>query len=325
LYFTGSKAHNIAVRRIAQAHELKLSEYGLFRGRKMIAGKTEKEIYEALGLSFIAPELREDTGEVEAARAHELPHLVEPDDLRGDLQTQTKASDGVCSIEELVEAARALGLDYIAVTDHTRDLAMARGLDEKRLRQQARTIAAMNAKLRGFRILSGAEVNIRRDGTLDVDDETLAKLDVVGAAVHSYFDLSRDEMTRRVIRAMENPNVDILFHPTARQLGKRAPVDLDMDAVIAAAVRTGTVLEINAQPDRLDLSDALIRRARDAGVKLCIDSDAHNTGDLRFPRGFGVPNARRGCSAATDIINTLPVESMLAALKRRPALRRKAA
>lgn len=325
LYFTGSKAHNIAIRRIAQDRKLKLSEYGLFRGRKMIAGQTEKEIYEALGLRFIPPELREDTGEVDAARSGALPHLIDPRDLRGDLQTQTKASDGTCSIEELVEAARALDLEYIAITDHTRDLAMARGADEKKLRQQAHAIAALNAKLHGFRVLSGAEVNIRRDGTLDIRDETLATLDVVGAAVHSYFDLPRDEMTRRVIRVIENPNVDILFHPSARQLGKRAAIDIDMDAVIAAAAATGTILEINAQPDRLDLADALVRRARDAGVKMSIDSDAHNSGDLRFARLFGISVARRGWATANDIINTLPVDAMLASLKPRARVRRKAA
>ena len=242
LYFTGSKAHNIAVRRIAQDRDLKLSEYGLFRGTRMIAGATEKEIYDALDLDFIAPELREDAGEVEAAREGKLPHLVEAKDLRGDLQTQTKWSDGTSSIEELAEAARTLGLEYIAITDHTRDLAMARGSDEKKLREQVREIAHINAKLRGFRLLSGAEVNIRRDGSLDISDEMLAQLDVVGVAVHAYFDLPRDEMTRRVLRAIENPHVDILFHPNARQLGRRAAIYLDMDAVIAAAARNGTVL-----------------------------------------------------------------------------------
>lgn len=317
LYFTGSKAHNIAVRRIAQARDLKLSEYGLFRGDRMIAGATEGEIYDALDLDFIPPELREDLGEIEAARDGKLPRLVDAGDLRGDLQTQTKTTDGAASIEELVDAARALGLEYLAITDHTRDLAMARGLDEKRLREQAREIAHLNAKLRRFRVLSGAEVNIRRDGSLDVSEEVLAELDVVGAAVHTYFDLGRDEMTRRVIRAIENPNVDILFHPNARQLGSRPPIDVDMDAVIAAAARTGTILEINAQPERLDLTDAQVRRARDAGVKLAIDSDAHNVGDLRFPRAYGVFVARRGWATRADIVNTLTVERMLAALKPR--------
>ncbi len=324
LYFTGSKSHNIAVRRIAQDRDMKLSEYGLFRGARRIAGATEREIYDALGLEFIPPDLREDTGEVEAAREGKLPHLIAMNDLRGDLHTQTKWTDGTASIDELAEAARGLGLEYIAITDHTRDLAMARGSDEKKLREQIAAIAHLNAKLRGFRVLTGAEVNIRRDGSLDVADELLARLDVVGVAVHSYFDLSRAEMTRRVIRAMENPNVDILFHPNARQLGRRAAIDLDMDAVIATAVRTGTILEIDAQPERLDLPDAQVRRARDAGVKLAIDSDAHNPGDLRFPRLYGVSVARRGWARRTDVVNAMPLERMLALLKpRRPVAPRK--
>ena len=323
LYFTGSKSHNIALRRIAQDRKLKLSEYGLFRGKRMIAGATEKEIYDALDLEFIAPELREDTGEVEAARQGRLPHLVEAKDVRGDLQTQTKWTDGTCSVEELAQAARILGLEYIAITDHTRDLAMARGSDEKKLREQLREIAHVNAKLRGFRVLSGAEVNIRRDGSLDISDAMLAQLDVVGVAVHAYFDLPRDEMTRRVIRAIENPHVDILFHPNARQLGHRPAIDLDMDAVIEAAARTGTVLEINAQPDRLDLTDAQVRRARDAGVKLAIDSDAHTAADLRFPRLYGVFVARRGWATRADVVNTLPLQRMLDSLKPRAAARPK--
>lgn len=318
LYFTGSKAHNIKLRRMAQEKHLKLSEYGLFRGRKLIAGATEEEIYAALGLDFIPPELREDTGEIEAAGNGKLPHLVEQGDLRGDLQAQTKWSDGTCSIEELAEAAKALGLEYIAITDHTRDLAMARGADEAKLRRQNREIHQLNARLRGIRILTGAEVNIRRDGSLDIADDLLDQLDVVGAAVHTWFDLPREEMTRRLIRAVENPRVDILFHPNARQLGHRAAVDADMDAVIDAAARSGTVLEINAQPDRLDLTDVQVRRAVEAGVKLCIDSDAHNSGDLRFPALYGVHMARRGWAEPGNIINTLPAEKMLATLKPRP-------
>jgi DNA polymerase (family 10) len=317
LYFTGSKAHNIAVRRIAQERDLKLSEYGLFRGKRMIAGRTEEEVYAALNLPWIPAELREDAGEVDAARQGKLPHLMEAKDLRGDLQTQTKWTDGVCSIEELAEAARALGLEYIAITDHTRDLAMARGADEKKLREQIDEISAINRRIHGIRVLTGAEVNIRRDGTLDVSDAILSRLDVVGAAVHSYFDLSREEMTGRVIRAIENPHVDILFHPTARQLGKREAVDLDIDAVIAAAARTGTILEINAQPERLDLSDTLARRAREAGVKLAIDSDAHNAGDLRYPRQFGIFVARRGWVTKSDVVNAWPLEGMLSRLKPR--------
>jgi DNA polymerase (family 10) len=314
-YFTGSKAHNVALRRIAQGQGLKLNEYGLFRGERRIAGRTEEELYEALGLAWVPPELREDTGEIEAARAGRLPRLVEHGDLRGDLQVQTDWTDGAASIEEMAEAARRLGLEYIAITDHTRDLAMARGCDEQRLLEQAEAIARVNRKLRGFRVLSGAEVNIRKDGTLDVADQALARLEVVGAAIHSFFDQSRAEATRRVIRAMENPHVDVLFHPTARSIGRRAPVDLDIDAVIRAAVETGTVLEIDALPERLDLKDEYVRKAVEAGAKLAIDSDAHQPAHLACADEFGVAVARRGWARKTDVVNAQPVARCLALLK----------
>lgn len=314
-YFTGSKDHNVALRRIAQEDGLKLSEYGLFRGARRIAGRTEEEVYEALGLPWIAPELRENAGEIEAARAGKLPDLISYGALRGDLQVQTDWTDGAASIEEMAAAAKRLGFEYIAITDHTRDLAMAQGSDEKKLREQAAAIRALDAKLRGFRVLSGAEVNIRRDGSLDVADEALAELDVVGAAVHSLFGQERSVATRRVIRAMENPHVDILFHPTGRQLGRREPIDLDIDAVIAAAKRTGTVLEIDGIPDRLDLKDEHVRKAVAAGVRLAIDSDAHHPAHLGFADEFGVAVARRGWATAKDVVNTLPVRELLAALK----------
>ena len=314
-YFTGSKDHNVALRRIAQEDGLKLSEYGLFRGARRIAGRTEEEVYEALGLPWIAPELRENAGEIEAARAGKLPDLISYGALRGDLQVQTDWTDGAASIEEMAAAAKQLGFEYIAITDHTRDLAMAQGSDEKKLREQAAAIRALDAKLRGFRVLSGAEVNIRKDGSLDVADEALAELDVVGAAVHSLFGQERSVATRRVIRAMENPHVDILFHPTGRQLGRREPIDLDIDAVIAAAKRTGTVLEIDGIPDRLDLKDEHVRKAVAAGVRLAIDSDAHHPAHLGFADEFGVAVARRGWATAKDVVNTLPVRELLAALK----------
>ena len=281
-YFTGSKAHNLALRRIALGRGLKLNEYGLFRGRRRLAGATEEELYEALGLDWIPPELREDAGEIEAAGEGRLPKLVDYGDLRGDLQIQTDWTDGSASIEEMADAARKLGLEYIAITDHTRDLAMARGCDERRLLEQAEAIRKLNRRLRGFRVLSGAEVNIREDGSLDVADAALAKLDVVGAAIHSHFHQDRAEATRRVVRAMENPHVDILFHPTARAIGHREAVAFDVDAVIAAAVRTGTVLEIDAMPDRLDLRDESVRKAVEAGALLAIDSDAHQPGHLAY-------------------------------------------
>jgi len=314
-YFTGSKAHVVALRRIAQAEGLKLNEYGLFRGRRKLAGRTEEEVYRALGLDFIPPELREDAGEIEAAREGRLPSLIDYGDLRGDLQIQTDWTDGTASIEEMATAARELGLEYIAITDHTRDLAMTHGTDEKRLLEQAAVIEALDRRLEGFRVLSGAEVNIRKDGRLDVDDAALARLDVVGAAIHSDFRQGREAMTRRVIRAMENPHVDILFHPTGRSIGHREPVDLDIDAVIEAAVRTGTVLEIDAMPDRLDLRDEYVRKAVEAGARLAIDSDAHQPAHLAQANGLGVAVARRGWARKADVVNALPVDRCLAQLK----------
>jgi DNA polymerase (family 10) len=315
LYFTGSKAHNVALRRIALARKLKLNEYGLFRGSRPVAARTEEEIYEALGLPWIPAELREDAGEIEAAQAGRLPHLIEPGELRGDLQVQTDWTDGSASIEEMAAAAKSRGLEYVAITDHTRDLAMARGCDEKRLLEQAEAIRRLNRKQRGFRVLTGAEVNIRKDGSLDVDDAALAQLEVVGAAIHSFFHQSREEATRRVIQAMENPHVDILFHPTARTIGRREPVDLDIDAVIRAAVRTGTVLEIDALPERLDLKDEHVRKAVEAGAKLAIDSDAHQPSHLACAEEFGIAVARRGWARRADVVNALPVERCLAQLK----------
>jgi DNA polymerase (family 10) len=315
-YFTGSKDHNVALRRIAQRKGLKLNEYGLLRGARRIAGRTEEEVYEALGLPYIPPELREGSGEIEAALRGELPDLVGYEALRGDLQIHTDATDGANSLAEMVEAARASGLQYIAVTDHTRDLPMARGFDEERLLEQAARIRRLDRRLRGFRVLCGAEVNIRRDGSLDVAEEALAELDVVGAAIHSSFGLPRDEMTRRVVRAMESPHVDILFHPTARALGRRAPVEVDIDAVIQAALRTGTILEVDAQPERLDLKDEYVRKAVRAGVPIAIDSDAHSVSELRFARDYGVAVARRGWARESDVVNARPCRELLAALKK---------
>jgi DNA polymerase (family 10) len=314
-YFTGSKDHNVALRRLAIEKKLKLNEYGIFRGDKAIAGKTEEEVYAALGLPYIAPEIRENSGEIEAAMAGRLPKLVDYGDLRGDLQTQTSWTDGQNTIEEMVAEAQRLGLEYMAITDHTKSLAMTGGSDETQLTQQMAAIDTLNKKLHGITVLKGAEVNINKDGTLDINDETLAQLDVVGVAVHSHFNLPRAEMTRRVIRAMENPHADILFHPTGRVLNKREPVDLDIDAVIAAAKRTGTVLEIDAYPDRLDLKDEHVRKAIDADVKLVIDTDAHNINHLHYLH-FGIATARRGWAEKSDIINTKPLKGFLGCLKK---------
>ncbi|MEK6562725.1 MAG: DNA polymerase/3'-5' exonuclease PolX [Candidatus Binatota bacterium] len=314
-YFTGSKDHNVALRKIAQEEGLKLNEYGLFRGNKRIAGKTEEEIYKALGLAFIPPELRENQGEIEAAQKGELPNLVGYRDLRGDLQTQTTWTDGANSIAEMAEEAKRLGLEYIAITDHTKGLAMTGGSDEKKLLKQMAEIDKINRSLKGITILKGAEVNINKDGTLDIKDEVLARLDVVGIAVHSHFNLPKREMTERIVRAMRNPHADILFHPTGRVIQKREPYDVDMDALIKTAKETGTVLEIDAYPDRLDLKDGHIRKAVEAGVKLAVDSDAHSVNHMRFLE-FGVAQARRGWAEKKDVINTRPLKEFLKCLKR---------
>lgn len=315
-YFTGGKNHNIALRELALKHKWKLSEYGLFRGKTQIAGKTEAELYKKLGLPYIEPELRERQGELEAARAGKLPDLVGYDDLQGDLQVQTDWTDGKNTIEEYAAAAMKRGLGYLAITDHTRGLPMTRGSDEQRLQEQMEVIDKLNAKLArpDFRLLKGAEVNIQKDGRLDIDDATLARLEVVGAAVHHHFNLSRREQTRRLIRAMENPHVDIIFHLTARRIQRREPIQLDIEAMIRAARATGTVLEIDSFADRLDIHDQYIRRCVAAGVKMAIDSDAHSIRHFDWLQ-FGIGQARRGWAARDDIINAWPVDKMLSMLK----------
>ncbi len=314
-YFTGSKAHNVALRKRAQKRGWKLSEYGLFEGSTRLAGRTEAEIYQKLGLAWVPPELREDRGELEAAEHDALPRLIEPGDLEGDLQVHTTWTDGSASVEKMAQAARDLGRTYLVITDHTRDLTMVGGLDEAGLRRQIAEIRKVDARLDGIRVLAGAEVNIREDGSLDVDDEVLAELDVVGAAIHSHFRQGRAEMTRRIVKALENPHVDLLLHPTARDLRHRRPVDLDLEAVIEAALKTGTILEIDAQPDRLDLPDEAVRQAVAAGCLVAIDSDAHAPEELRYPEVFGIPVARRGWATPDDVVNTLALEDLLAALK----------
>jgi len=314
-YFVGSKYHNIALREVAMKKAMKLSDQGLFRGNKMIAGETEEGIYHALGFKQVPPpEIRENTGELQAAKLGKLPHLIGYGDLRGDLQVQTNWTDGKNSIEEMAHAAQQMGLEYIVITDHTRSLAMTGGADEKKLLKQMEEIKKIQKKFHGFRILAGAEVNISKDGSLDIDDKTLAKLDVVGAAVHSHFNISRQEETKRIIRAMENPHVDIIFHLTGRMINKRKPIEINIDEIIAAAKRTKTVLEIDAYPDRLDIKDEYIRKCVDAGVKMSIDSDAHATQHFQYLE-MGIAQARRGWAEKKDIINAWPVEKMLTMLK----------
>lgn len=312
LYFTGSKAHAIALRRIALERHMKLNEYGLFRGRSCLASRTEAEIYAALGMDPIPPELREDRGEIEAALAHRLPALIEAGELLGDLHVHTSASDGAHDLRSMVEAARDLGLEYVAITDHTRDFGPA-GLTEAQLRAHVRAIRAL--RVAGIRVLAGAEVNVRPDGSLDVPDALLEELDVVVAGVHARLDQPREAMTERVVRALEHPHVDVLAHPFARVLGRRTPIDVDFDAVLQAARRTGTALEIDAKPDRLDLDAEHARRAVDAGVRIVIGSDAHERARLRDGRELGVTIARRGWARARDVVDAQPASKALAALK----------
>lgn len=316
LYLTGSKAHNVALRKIALRRGLTLNEYGLYRGTRRLASRTEEEVYRALGLDWVPPEMREDRGEVELAQSHRLPHLIEAHQIRGDLQTHTSWTDGSSTVEAMAKAAEALGREYIAITDHTRDLAMTGGLTAARLRAQIKEIRKVQEKRDGIRILAGAEVNIRPDGTLDIDDATLAELDLVGAAIHSHFDQSRADMTRRILRAVENPRVDILFHPMSRSLGRRRAVDCDFETVLRACVRHGTILEVDAQPERLDLPDALVRTAIEAGARIAIDSDAHTLDELRYLETFGLGVARRAWAGPNDVVNTLPADRLLASLKR---------
>lgn len=315
-YFTGSKAHNIRLRDLAIGKKLKLNEYGVFRGDERIAGATEEEVYAALGLPLIPPELREDRGEVEAALAGELPELIEERDIRGDLQMHSTASDGAASIEDMARACQELGYDYMAVTDHSQSLKIANGLTPARLREQRREIDALNKRLKGFRILAGIEVDILGDGTLDLPDKTLAELDFVIASIHTGMQQDADRITARLVRAMQNPYVHAIAHPTGRLINQRDPCALHFDELLRAARDTGTALEINAHYDRLDLGDVQARAARDAGVKLVIDTDAHAPVHLPFMR-FGVATARRGWVRKADVLNTLPLESLLRALARK--------
>jgi len=315
-YFTGSKQHNINLRERAHRQGLKLSEYGItnLRTGQLEKFATEEAFYQRQGLALIPPEIREGQQEIERAERGTLPRLVELSDIKGDLHVHTNWSDGHDSIETMALAARELGYQYLAITDHSGGRGIAHGLDAERLRQQILEIKALNQKLDGIHIFSGIEVDIRADGSLDIPDELLQELDIVTAAVHSGMNQSREQMTRRVIRAMENPNVDVLAHPTCRLLPAREPIAIDMEAIFQAAVRTNTALEINGMPSRLDLKDTYTYRARELGIKLVISTDAHSTDHLEFMR-FGVGVARRGWCEAGDILNTRPLAEVIAYLK----------
>ncbi|SFN98231.1 DNA polymerase/3'-5' exonuclease PolX [Nitrosospira briensis] len=302
-YFTGSKSHNIAVRYIAQKRGLKINEYGVYRDGARIAGESEESVYRAVGLSYIPPELRENRGEIVLARAKRLPQLVELGDLRGDLHAHTKATDGHNTLREMALAAKRHGWEYLAITDHSRQLAVARGLDPLRLARQCEEIDALNEELEGIILLKGIEVDILEDGSLDLPDHVLAKLDLVVGAVHSKFELSRARQTERILRAMQHPNFTILAHPGGRLIQQRPPCDIDMARVIREAGRRGCFLELNAQPERLDLLDTYCQMAREEGVLVSVNSDAHSTFDFDNLR-FGIGQARRGWLEKKNILNT---------------------
>jgi DNA polymerase (family X) len=318
LYFTGSKAHNVALRGRANEMGLTLNEYALttLKGGKVVASKTEEEIYSKLKLAYIEPELREMTGEIEAAEHGRLPKLVTLADIRGDLQMHTTASDGKNSIEEMGAAARELGYDYIALTDHSQAVTVANGLDEKRTLEQIKKIRA--ARVPGIRLLAGSEVDIKKDGTLDLEDYVLAELDVVVCSIHSYMNMERAEMTERYLTAIENPYTQIIAHPTGRLVLRREPFDYDMEAVLDACAKHGVAMECNAYPDRLDLRDVHLRMAEQRGVKIVISTDSHTTRNLQFMK-YGVETARRGWIEKKDVINTLPLNEFLAALRPKPS------
>jgi DNA polymerase (family 10) len=319
LYFTGSKEHNVTLRGRANDMGYTLNEYALatLKAEKRVAGRTEEEIYSKLKLDFIPPELRENTGEIAAAEHHKLPHLVTLKDMKGDLQMHSTASDGKNSIEEMAEAARQLGHQYIAITDHSKAVTVANGLDEKRMATHIKKIHAASDKDLGIRVLAGAEVDILKDGALDYSDEILAQLDVVVCSVHSYFNLDRTAMSERMLAAIENPYTQIIAHPTGRLLLRRDPLDYDMEKILEACAKHDVAMECNSYPDRLDLKDVYLRMCKDRGVKVVISTDSHNTANLSFIR-FGVTMARRGWLEKRDVINTLPTAEFLAALRPKP-------
>ena len=325
LYFTGSKAHNIHLRNMALDRNLTVNEYGVFKTEEdeaengqdeggvpkgeRVAGETEEEIYELFGMAYVEPELREDRGEIEAAQENELPQLITLEALRGDLQSHTQASDGRHSLEEMAEAAREQGHDYLAITDHSQHVGVAQGLDADALAERVETIAALDEELDGFRLLAGVEVDIREDGSLALPDEILSRLDVVVCSVHTGMDLPAGRQTERIIRALDNPHVHILGHPTGRRIGQRPAMELEMERVMEAALERGCYLEVNAQPERLDLDDVYCKMAQEMGLKVAVSTDAHRTSELANLR-YGVGQARRGWLGPDDVLNTRSWEDL---------------
>ncbi|PYV28880.1 MAG: DNA polymerase/3'-5' exonuclease PolX [Acidobacteria bacterium] len=318
MYFTGSKEHNVALRDRAKRRGWKLSEYALFEGDKVIASRTEEEIYKKLGLAWVPPEIRENMGEIEAAEKGDLPHLVELADIRGDLQMHTTASDGRNSIEEMAGAAKKLGYQYILITDHSKAVTIANGLDDQRALEHIAQIKAARKKVKGIAIWAGTEVDILGDGSLDYPDDILMQFDIVLASVHSRMTQPGEEMTERLLKALRNPYVRILGHPTGRYVLRRDPFNFDHERVFNAAKKTGVVLEVNANPERLDLCDRDTRLARDKGIKVVISTDAHQPKHFQFMR-YGVITARRGWMEKKDVVNTYPPEKLLASLRPLPA------
>jgi DNA polymerase (family 10) len=307
----------VALRDRAKRHGWKLNEYGLFHGEKVLASRTEEEIYAKLGLPWIPPELRENLGEIEAADKDELPKLVELGDIRGDLQMHTTASDGHASIEEMAAAAKQLGYQYILITDHSKAVTVANGLDEKRAVEHIHRIHAARKKVKGIEIWAGSEVDIMGDGSLDYPDELLKQFDIVLVSVHSRMTMPAEEMTARLLRALENPYVRILGHPTGRQILRRDPYQFDLEKVFAAAKKLGVILELNGNPERLDLCDRHVKLARDRGMKIIISTDAHDPQHFKLMR-YGVITARRGWMEKSGVLNTLPPEGLLSSLRPLP-------
>jgi DNA polymerase (family 10) len=316
-YFTGSKAHNIRLREMAVRAGLKINEYGIFREKddRRLGGEKEEDVYQLLNLPYIPPELREDAGEIEGALENRLPKLLELGDIRGDLHVHTRRSDGSHTLDELIKAARQRGYEYIAITDHTKGLGVARGLNEEKIIEEMREIGAINKRLKGFRLLTGAEVDIRSDGTLDLPDDVLKELDVVVASVHSGFRQSREQITKRLLSAVRNPYVTLIAHPTGRLIGERDAYDVDMEQVFSAAKETGKALEINAYPLRLDMNDTHARRAKEMGIPILINTDTHVINQFDFMM-YGVSIGRRGWLEKEDVLNTLATGNLLQWLKR---------
>lgn len=315
-YLTGSKSHNIAVRKLGKKKKFKINEYGVFRGKKRIAGKTEKEVYDTVKLPFIEPELRENRGEIEAARKGNLPKLITLDDIRGDLHTHTKETDGHHTLKEMAQAAKKRGYSYLAITNHSKRVTMVHGLDKKRLAKEIKQIDRLNSKLKNFTVLKSIEVDILEDGSLDLPNDILKELDLTVCSVHYNTNLSRTKQTERIIRAMDNPYFTIFAHPTGRLINERKPYEVDMEKVLMAASKQGCFVELNAHPDRLDLNDVDCKMAKEMGIPVAISTDAHSTTDLDYMR-FGIGQARRGWLEPDDVVNTRSLQKLKKLLKRK--------